>query len=532
MESLPMSNSINTHAYWKIEVLTPVHVGVGIERAWKQGTDILQKDGKVHLLNNEQLFKSLYHIGRLKHYSSQLAAGKIQECENEINKLGTAIPVLQTFTFPYRDLATDGIRPLIRNGATGRPYLPGSSIKGAVRSILFKYVKQNIRALQNATNNDAVFGGINNNIMRLFRFTDASMNRSKLMRMKIFNLKNEGGKWVGGWKHGGNTTEQFNQSGFHNDLEVFPVGAIGFMRFGVADKISNNIWQQILNGVPERVKGLPDSKIALLQNPSFNLFAVINSHTKRYLTKQITFFKKYDDAEYTADIIEKLEALKNSIPADNSYCILKLAGGSGFHSITGDWQYEQGFTQEHVGIHSGKGKSVGKHKYKSRKIAFEKVNGEWQFYPMGFVKITKHSFEEWQRLQETENQKQEAAAAQAAAEAQKQAEQLALQAAEAQRLAAEAAAEEERIREEARKPQYFKGNLRIGAEIEGIIEKVGRPNKVRVLVREGYEPVMDVSYGAGFDADKVGATVTLKIGSLRGAGEKAQLLQVTFVKFK
>lgn len=520
-----MKESINTNQYWQIEVLTPVHVGVGIERAWKRGTDVLQKNGQILLLNNEELFARLYQNNRLEFYSTHLAAGRIRECEQEVNRL-SEIPVLRTFEFHYEgDLATDGIRPLIRNGATGKPYLPGSSIKGAVRSVLFNYLRKNVSTLRNKNSNEDIFGGINNNIMRLFRFTDASMNKSKLMRMKIFNLRKKGNEWEGGWKHGGNTTEQFKPSGFHNDLEVFPVGAIGFMRFGIADKTSNNIWQKILNG-------LPDSKSALLQNPSFNLFAVINSHTKRYLTKQIAFFKKYNEAEHTADIIEKLEALKNSIPADNSYCILKLAGGSGFHSITGDWQYEQGFTKEYVGIHGGEGKNAGKHKYKSRKIAFDKVNGKWQFYPMGFVKISALSREKWQRLQEAENQKQEAAAAQAAAEAQKQAEQRALQAAEAQRLAAEAAAEEERRREEDRKPKYFKGNLRSGAEIEGIIEKVGKPNKVRVLVREGYEPVMDVSYGAGFDADKVGKAVVLKIANIRGTGVNAQLLQVTFVKFK
>lgn len=523
-----MKESINTLEYWKIEVLTPVHVGVGIERAWKRGTDILRQNGKIQLLNNEELFALLYRKGEqtLQRYSLNLSAGNIKECESEIKKLGNSLPVLQTFEFPYEgDLAVNGIRPLIRNGASGKPYLPGSSVKGAVRSVLFKYVRQNIPALRDANNNDAVFGGINNNIMRLFRFTDASMNGSKLMRMKIFNLKKEENRWVGGWKHGkNNTTNKFKPSDFHNDLEVFPVGAIGFMRFGVADKIENNIWQRILNG-------LPHSKIVLLQNPSFNLFSVINSHTKAYLEKQIAFFKKYSEAEHTADIIEQLEALKNSIPADNSYCILKLAGGSGFHSITGDWQYEQGFTKEHVGIHQ-EGKHEGKHKYKSRKICFEKVNGEWKFYPMGFIKISKHSFKEWQQLQEAEKQKQETATAQAAEEAKKQAEQRALQAAEAERLAKEAEEERKRKEAEARKPQYFTGNLKVGAEIEGVVEKTGNPNKVRVFVRQGYEPLMDVRYGAGFDEDKIGATVILRIGNLKGKGENAELLQVTFVKFK
>ncbi|MCS6968719.1 MAG: type III-A CRISPR-associated RAMP protein Csm5 [Cytophagales bacterium] len=500
-----MKESINTNQYWKIEVLTPVHVGVGIERAWKSGIDIFQRNNSVILINKDKLFEILYQRGRLEEYCSYLAKGNFDNCKREVEGLDintiNAIS-LQTFNFPYTDISVDGIRPLIRNGVTGKPYLPGSSVKGAIRSILFKYVRKSISRLANAKD-DEVFGRIDNNIMRLFRFSDAPMSNSSLMRMKIFNLMKKNKEWHGGWKHSRrNTTENFKKSGFHNDLEVFPINAEGFMRFGIANEVSGNIWEKML-------RGLPEAKEVLLKNANFNLFSIINNHTKRYLEKQIKFFENYSQAEHTEKIIQKLEKLKNSIPSNNSYCILKLGGGSGFHSITGDWQYEEGFTEKEVGLDGNK-----KVKYKSRKICFEKVNGNLEFYLMGFIKITSISLDEWKKNIEKSLKSQEIETKVNTSETFSVSEETKLSDSESKR------------------PQYYNKRLKQGGEIEGIILEVGNPNKVKVLVREGYEPIMDVRYGSGFEKDKIGAVVVLKIGNVRGEGDNAQLLSVSFVKFK
>lgn len=94
-----------------------------------------------------------------------------------------------------------------------------------------------------------------------------------------------------------------------------------------------------------------------------------------------------------------------------------MSAGSGFHSITGDWQFDD---YSKTGTWTN-GKNTGKQKYKSRKIAIH----DDKFDLMGFVKISLLSEEEKIRRAEQKKQQQEErakAAADALAE-QKQREQ-------------------------------------------------------------------------------------------------------------
>jgi hypothetical protein len=406
-----MTDSINTHQYWQIEILTPVHVGVGLERAWQPGTDFIVRGNEVCLLDTKATYDKLEEKKRLDHYVSCLIGDDRDGYKKELERLGEELPVWQKYQYSYPAGDILQIRPLIRNGADGQPYLPGSSLKGAIRSILFRYLRKEVPALATKTNDKDVFGSIDNNLMRFFRFTDAPLAPAKLMRAKIYNLRKEGDDWEGGWKRGStNTTQEFDKSGFHTDYEVFAVGAVGYLRYGTMCQMPPDFWSKI-------TKDYPSHHTEVLKNAGFDLFAVINAHTKQYLKKQIAFFTAYKQAKHAEKIIEQLEQLLALIPADNSFCILKLAAGSGFHSITGDWQYEKFI--HIIGPHKGK------LKYKSRKIAFE---GE-QFYPMGFVKLSRTTPEAIQTakqaLVQAEQEKAQRlnAEAQAKAEADAQAEQ-------------------------------------------------------------------------------------------------------------
>jgi hypothetical protein len=80
------------------------------------------------------------------------------------------------------------------------------------------------------------------------------------------------------------------------------------------------------------------------------------------------------------------------IPDDDSYCLLKMSVGVGFHSITGDWQYED---YDQTGIWT-ENRNAGKKKYKSRKTA--EYNGQLQL--MGFVKLRALNAEELSKREE------------------------------------------------------------------------------------------------------------------------------------
>ena len=67
------------------------------------------------------------------------------------------------------------------------------------------------------------------------------------------------------------------------------------------------------------------------------------------------------------------------IPADGSSCLLKMSAGVGFHSITGDWQFND---YDETGQWTDF-RNAGKKKYKSRKI----VEYNHRLQLMGFVRL-------------------------------------------------------------------------------------------------------------------------------------------------
>jgi hypothetical protein len=205
---------------------------------------------------------------------------------------------------------------------------------------------------------------------------------------------------LGGWKHSGkNTNGKFQQTGFNTLYEAILPNTKGVCSIMISDiKLFNAIETKITDILKFKIeedkkkfkeedlrkdtKALKIKEDILPEKEKLfsisSLFEIINTHTKKYIDKEISFFKKYE-TDKTRDIVESLEQIKVQIAEDNSACILKMSAGSGFHSITGDWQYDN-FTN--TGNWTG-GRNEGKKKYKSRKIAVDNN----VFSLMGFVKL-------------------------------------------------------------------------------------------------------------------------------------------------
>ncbi|MBR4971231.1 MAG: hypothetical protein IKY58_05590, partial [Paludibacteraceae bacterium] len=304
------------------------------------------------------------------------------------------------------------IKAFVKNQLTGKPILAGSSLKGAIRSILFDYLRDREH------DEKQVFGSSvkGDEFMRFIKISDAEFDGTSLVNTKIFNLQRKR-DWVGGWKHGGKETDdKFNPTGFNTIYEALMPSDVGCASFMVSNQFLEVDWRRFYDqwqretrkdAEKETIKHLiakVESKKTLLrdENSLNTLFKVINNHTKEYLEKEKAFFEKYS-ADKTDLIIESIDKLLNLIPSDNSYCILKMSAGSGFHSITGDWQFED-YTIESITLkrNGGTDKSFGYNidgkkskSAKSRKIA---VYGE-HFDLMGFVKLTAISEEEKEKEQ-------------------------------------------------------------------------------------------------------------------------------------
>ncbi len=394
--------TINKKYDLKIEVLTPLSIGAGSEKDWVRGVDFVEKNNKIYKLNLKKMALAGIDLNRMS-----TAFAKKDESEVLATITDKRLKDVSDFVFNSLVSTSNDIKAFVKNQLTEKPLLTGSSLKGAVRSILFDYLRVS------ESDERQVFGSSTkgDEFMRFIKFSDAEFEETKLVNTKIFNLQKKG-SWQGGWKHGGITNFSFRPTGFNTIYECIEPGKIGYSTLMISNQFSKIDWDKFYEKWMKDTRKESDkttikhlqskvrSKQSLLNgdNPIGILFEIINAHTKEYLRKEKTFFEKYNQADNTQYIISSIDNLLNLIPSNNSYCILKMSAGSGFHSITGDWQFDDysidsitlkrnGGTDKSFGydIDGQKSKSA-----KSRKIA---MWGE-HFDLMGFVKLTAISEEE------------------------------------------------------------------------------------------------------------------------------------------
>lgn len=362
------------------QVLTPLSIGQGNEKDWVYGVDFLTKSDEngqpwLYHLNIAKMIEAGVDIDRL---SQLFADGRAKEIDTLIgNKLSRVSDFQMPLPIATAQALSNPIKTFLRNPLTNRPVLAGSSLKGAIRSVLFSYLRTN------EEDNAAVFGKMQDgsDFMRFIRIGDFEFEKTCLVNTKIYNLHRPNGEqWQGGWKHAGQHTDtHFNAEGFNTIYECLPPDTTANGNIMFADTLFEKITNQPLKEKKQKIMS-SDTDIAS------KLCDIINQHTLAYLDKEISFFEKYEEGEYSTNIFNSLADIEEECDRISSCepntCILKMSAGAGFHSITGDWQFKD-YTEE-SGLHLGQGKYHGQLP-KSRKIA---VSGSKAFSPMGFIKLT------------------------------------------------------------------------------------------------------------------------------------------------
>lgn len=349
----------------ELEVITPLSVGAGNDNDWVKGLDFVQKDGKVYVIDMQKVASAGVDVEAL----TQLYLKNNNDGISLL--LGNKIGELSRYVFDLPAKTDNNIKTFLRTQMFDKPLVAGSSIKGSVRSALFNHLRTN------EEKNEEVFGTMKDgtDFMRFVRIGDVEMPTTVLVNTKIFNLRGHGFDWQGGWKHRGTDREgnshtdgHYNPVGFNTLYECVAPGTKGLGNISLATNAFSLIEKFGQGKIPYTSK-----KRGLLNEPIRCLFQVINDVTKNYLEKERAFFEKYS-AERSDEVMDNIDELLAMIPADGSCCLLKMSAGVGFHSITGNWQFED---------YDNTGFKDGKKKYKSRKIA--EYNHRLQM--MGFVRL-------------------------------------------------------------------------------------------------------------------------------------------------
>lgn len=366
---------INNKYNIEIEVLTPLSIGAGTEKDWVRGIDFVVDKGKLYKLNLTKLVATGINPEELSSYFATKNENGLKQ------KLAGKLASVSDMCIPMPAQSDNDIKSFVKNQLSGNPVLTGSSLKGSIRSILFQYLGGSSKS------GNEVFGSSTkgDEFMRFFKISDAEFDKTELVNTKIFNLRGGRNKWEGGWKHAfDDSNSHFDKNGFNTLYECLTAGQKSKCSISLAIRMFDNY------GVNQPKY---DKKKELFSedeyDPIENLFYEINSHTYDYLKKELDFFKNYNQAERSQEIINSTVRLlnqTNDLLEENRSCILKMSAGSGFHSITGDWQFSDYYTGQLDRKRASKDdlKKAGTVLPKSRKIA------EWDgnLSLMGFVKLT------------------------------------------------------------------------------------------------------------------------------------------------
>ncbi len=516
MESL---KSVFTPCPFEVEVVTPVHVGMAQEKNYVRGLDYVLESGEIWVIDTDRLFR-LLDRNELQNLTLKLADGQARELETTLKSLIRANPSILLQKLPVQGEPTD-IRRMYRTGL-GQYAIPGSSIKGAIRSILLAELKKLPGSNRHSNAElDKLFGNITNNLMRFIQVGDVNLPKEmiEVRRTKIFSAdsdrKDENTR--GEWKHAnrGNHTPAV----VSNRPDAFVTWYESAVPQSVPTDAPNTLLISLGSNLPHAlgkyVSGNVPNYTNLLNGKSGDwLLDTIRSHTKQYLDREKAYFRKFrnDDLDKQKFIEERINALiQFNSEADS--CLLRVGAGVGFHSITGDWQNR---SQDHFSEWIDISNQIFA---KTRKFSFRQQNSEFEFMLMGFIKLTLQTPETEQARQRKRVLAQEKAEAVRLATEQ---ERSRAEAEKRQQQEAERLAELER-----RKPQLFEGRLKKGQLLDAEIVLSARTNKVKVYAT-GYEnQLFDLVGYVG--AEPLGRVVLVKVDQL---SKKDVLQQVRYDKMK
>lgn len=317
----------------KLKTLTPVHVGSGV--MLQHNTDFVTvKAGDGIVLRIIEDKKILELIGK-QHVNDWVLS--IERKDNTKDFVKLHAPNAKVADYSRRKLTCevtnikkdDTLKECIHNGM-GYAYIPGSSIKGAIRTAIVATLAKSLVGLEgkissgfkpNATKVEKeLFGNqVNEDLFRFLQVGDAYFENDVEMatRMVNLNIREKRDIWDA-------SKPQLVEAIDENNTSIFQL--------------------KVLDEYHEWVKSKSNDKFSLKDLPTemdsiSNLFSTINQHTKGLLEEEIEFWSDYNEDVEVNDYIELMKEVleaTNTCKAGES-CVLRIGHGSGWRFITGAW---------------------------------------------------------------------------------------------------------------------------------------------------------------------------------------------------
>lgn len=321
----------------KLKTLTPLHIGSGRELA--RDVEFIELNNEIGVIDEK---KTLEIIGE---ENIGIWVAKIEKQEPLLDYLKMRKPDVSLkdvckYTMPLFANNFRMVRALKEqlHDGMGRPLIPGSSIKGAIRTALLNILLQQLNhnwkgsELKNKWDKfsdkeiqSRIFGGDpNHDFMRFVKTGDALFTNSDLIALSVLSLNYL-------FEHT-KRDEKFLQL-------TEALGAEAETTFRM--KLDLDLWQknieykEIRNKIPDFLKDLP------------SLFKLLNGFTVELLQSEIDFWEEDKNLKPVEDYIQECDKLlKICRKCSEKEAVLRLGHGSGWLFMTGGWVKNPAFIND------------------------------------------------------------------------------------------------------------------------------------------------------------------------------------------
>ena len=330
----------------RITNLTQVHIGSG-ETLQKDTDFIVRKNGKdsdIYIIDPDRVGKIIGTDQRvLDQWIASIEKGDTNSFFDRFLKRAKPADYSKRCLTNYAgDRRGMTLKEFIHDG-TGRPYIPGSSLKGAIRTAIIaslaskmpetvkerivgsladKHGKYRDEFGEHKSAEDVMLGDTpNENLMRFIRVGDAYYNKGIEMAVTQVSL---------------NQRKSYDY--LIDKKRAQPVEAIGAeetssFSLAIDKKKFDEVFAQRNDKDLKGMKSLP-AEISTITG----LFKVINDHTGRLVESEISYWRDLTQYQGAENYIEEMENILSAVNAcKDGECVMRVGQATGWRFITGAW---------------------------------------------------------------------------------------------------------------------------------------------------------------------------------------------------
>lgn len=309
----------------KIETLSPVHIGNGT--FLQQGNDYIVEDNHINVLSLDKLGKIIGTDNTtIREWTKAIEEGNgeffvKEKMQGHSYQEYTKRHIESLIKIDQRQ---NTLKECIHDGM-GYPYIPGSSIKGAIRTAYFSSLaKKTIPSKLNSEENKKKWRNIIAGMEKeLLHFQDGS---KKSPANDIFKFLHTG--------------DAYYEKGVEKVVEQINLNIT--KKASLLDNSKPQMVEVIRRGVSSQFRLIiKDDFYQLAKIDSIqDLLKMINDHTYNLLCDEIDFWAKGEGSSYTGqdNYLDQLDIILDKIEeCQPNECILRIGQASGWRFVTGAW---------------------------------------------------------------------------------------------------------------------------------------------------------------------------------------------------